>query len=256
MSLTKQVAFSENVLSVLRGMTVENTPGGYVGYLHSQLDRKLYEEVNKALTILGGKWNRKLGGHLFARNPHDALGALLEGGTATVTREGWFRTPDAVIAQMVDLLPVVADGQVLEPSAGEGAIANYLVLACGLLQANLTCVEQNATRARVLREQGYSVHEGDFMAYEPPFLFDQVYMNPPFEEGQDIAHVRRAWGMLIAGGGLAAIMSEGPFFRNDAQAREFRDWLDRVDGESIELPADAFRESGTGVKTRLVVLRK
>jgi hypothetical protein len=51
-------------------------------------------------------------------------------------------------------------------------------------------------------------------------------MNPPFEKGQDIEHVRHAYDQLKPGGRVVAIMSEGPFFRSDKKATEFRDWLE------------------------------
>ncbi|MBU2249744.1 MAG: hypothetical protein KKD77_23560 [Gammaproteobacteria bacterium] len=51
-------------------------------------------------------------------------------------------------------------------------------------------------------------------------------------------------------------MSEGSFFRQDKRAADFRAWLDLVGGSNEELPADAFKESGTSVRTRLVVIRK
>lgn len=81
-------------------------------------------------------------------------------------------------------------------------------------------------------------------------------MNPPFEEGQDILHVRHAYECLAEDGAMVAIMSEGSFFRQDKRAADFRAWLDLVGGSNEELPADAFKESGTSVRTRLVVIRK
>ena len=80
-------------------------------------------------------------------------------------------------------------------------------------------------------------------------------MNPPFENGQDIDHVRHAFGMLRPGGILVAIMSPGPFFRSDRKAAAFREWFDAMGGERRDLPAGAFRESGTGVATVLVTVR-
>jgi hypothetical protein len=45
----------QEVLDVLRAMTCE----GDLAVLNSgQLERKLYEKVNKVLAALGGKWNR------------------------------------------------------------------------------------------------------------------------------------------------------------------------------------------------------
>jgi 16S rRNA G1207 methylase RsmC len=81
-------------------------------------------------------------------------------------------------------------------------------------------------------------------------------MNPPFEEGQDIDHVQFAYENLDNGGKMAAIMSEGPFFRSDRNSTNFREWLEKVGGRSIILPAGTFKESGTMVNTRMVIIEK
>ena len=55
-------------------------------------------------------------------------------------------------------------------------------------------------------------------------------------------------------------MSEGPFFRQDRKASEFREWLDELGGESEQLPEDSFRGveafRETGVRTRIVWVDK
>jgi len=85
-------------------------------------------------------------------------------------------------------------------------------------------------------------------------------MNPPFEKNSDIEHVRHAFSLLAPNGKLVAIMSEGPFFRSDTQAEEFRNWLDKIEGESKQLPEDTFNNTEafrkTGVRTRIVTIAK
>ena len=70
----------------------------------------------------------------------------------------------------------------------------------------------------------------------------------------DPRHVERAAGMLAPGGRLVAVVPESCRFRRDAAHRTFRAFVDDHGGHWIDLPAGAFQESGTGVKTRLVVL--
>ena len=85
-------------------------------------------------------------------------------------------------------------------------------------------------------------------------------MNPPFENGQDVQHVRHAFELLARGGRLVAIMSEGPFFREKGNDAEFRAWIDEHGGNHEQLPDDAFRGveafRQTGVRTRLVTIDK
>jgi len=51
-------------------------------------------------------------------------------------------------------------------------------------------------------------------------------------------------------------MCEGPFFRDDGESRAFRMWLDAVSAHVEKLPEGSFKESGTGVNARLVMVRK
>jgi 16S rRNA G1207 methylase RsmC len=87
-----------------------------------------------------------------------------------------------------------------------------------------------------------------------------LVMNPPFEAGQDIDHVRHAYACLAPGGHLVSIMSEAPFFRSDTKAVAFRTWLDELGGTSEHLPEDAFQRAEsfreTGCRTRLVLISK
>ena len=247
--LTKTLRFDEDVLGVIRAMDWRDE--GRLGILTGgQLERKLYIEVNKALESLGGKWNRKQGGHVFVLDPRPRVEGLIENGTLTVERDGFFETPLAVVQCMLERVTPV--GMLLEPQAGLGAIADHLP------RTNLLCIEKNEQRCEALRQKGYLVFCCDFLTYngKERGMFNTIYMNPPFEEGQDILHVRHAHKCLVDGGAMVAIMSEGSFFRKDKRATAFRDWLEQVGGTSEKLPSDAFKESGTGVQARLVVIRK
>ena len=81
-------------------------------------------------------------------------------------------------------------------------------------------------------------------------------MNPPFENLQDVDHVRYAFDFLRGGGKLVSIMAESAFFRSDKKSVAFRKWFESLDGYSEKLSANSFKESGTGVNTRIVMIRK
>lgn len=169
---------------------------------------------------------------------------------------GFFPTPEPVIQQMLELAQIEEGHTVLEPSCGKGDIVTEI--AREYPNAQITAIELNPTLADVLAAKDIEVTFGDFLQHIA--TYDRIVMNPPFEKGADIDHLRHAFGLLSSGGRLVSVMSEGPFFRSDAKATEFRDWLDTVTSETHELPegafagADAFRQ--TSVRTRLVVIDK
>ena len=259
---TKVTRFDNDVQQILNNsFQVEQHNGHFVGKLTcGQLDRKLYEKTNKALEALGGKWSRKASGHIFSSDPRQQLESFADSGSVTVTRDGFFRTPRPVVEQMIGLIGVTI-GMALEPSAGDGAIAD-VVAELYPDRSFIVCVEKSEQRAVTLKAKGYChTFVEDFLAmnlfeFGYDSGFDRIFMNPPFENGQDIDHVLHAYSLLTASGAMAAIMSEGTFFRSDNKAKAFREWLASVDSRYWPLPEGTFRGSGTKVKARLVVIRR
>lgn len=167
---------------------------------------------------------------------------------------GFFPTPRPVIERMLELADIAARHHVLEPSCGKGDILDALRELHPEL--SMHAVERNRTLSDVLAAKGYEVAFSDFLTHNG--VYDRIVMNPPFDD--EMAHVRHAYSLLAPGGRLVSVISEGPFFRRDRKASEFREWLDQVSGQSERLPEnafggqDAFRK--TGVRTRLIRVDK
>jgi len=173
--------------------------------------------------------------------------------------EGFFPTPDAVIDMMLAAADM-HDGQtVLEPSAGIGSICDRVKQA--FPHTDLDAVELRDSLAKILVAKGHAVVGRDFTAWNGNGRqYDRVLMNPPFEKGADMAHVRQAFNHVKAGGRLVAIMSNGFRFRQTSRATGFRAWLEEMDGDVTDLPEDAFNVSNvfrrTGVKAVMVAVQK
>jgi predicted RNA methylase len=170
---------------------------------------------------------------------------------------GYFPTPSDVVDRLLDLADIREGMRVLEPSAGKGNIADAVKEACP--SALVQVVEIHTSLQAVLRAKGYTILAYNCLDIQPgSWVWDRVVMNPPFENGQDIEHVKHAYTLLKEGGRLVAIMSEGPFYRSDSQAVGFRSWLESVGGYSERLPEGSFKNSerSTGVNTRIVVINK
>jgi len=242
-------AISASVLDILSRATAE----GNAVKIADRLDRASYVAVNEVLTAAGGKWNRKAQAHLFSEDAAPVLASLLDDGSIVRPQdEGWFPTPDVIIGDMIALADLKPGMEVLEPSAGDGAIARTVAdLGC-----TVDCIELNAKRAGVIYEAGYarSVTLADFLAVPQRPAYDRVIMNPPFADKADIAHVRHALGFLRPGGLLIAVMSNGVMFRDDRGTASFREMAGEAGGSFEPLPDGAFKESGTGVRTVLAVI--
>lgn len=217
-----------------------------------QLDPATYAKVKAILTSLGGKWVRSRQVHCFDRSAEQVL-AELRGGTVVTDRDWeFFPTPEDVVQRMLALAgdklrPGVTVG---EPEAGRGAIALAAAQIVG--KASVDCTEAMPLNAQCLRDLGFKVHEGDFLARPQAPLYDVVLMNPPFSQHQDAAHITHALGFLKPGGVLVACASRSWQQAGVAKAQAFRELLEQRGAEVEEVEAGAFRESGTEVATVLI----
>lgn len=238
-----------DVLDILSRATAE---GGAVK-ISGRLSRAAYVAVNEVLMAAGGKWNRKAQAHLFDGDAAPILASLLgDGSIVRPQDEGWFPTPDAIVADMIALAEIKPGMEVLEPSAGEGAIARAVAEAGPVID----CIEMNAKRAGVIYAAGYarSVTLADFLAMPQRPVYDRVLMNPPFARQADIRHVTHALGFAKPGGMVVAVMSAGTGFRQDKATEEFRKMVADRGGWIEGLPDGAFEGSGTSARTVLAVI--
>ena len=116
------------------------------------------------------------------------------------------------------------------------------------------CIELNEKNRQALQAQGLHLIHNDFLTFEPQKDYDVIVMNPPFNKGQDIAHITKA--IQIAKRCVIAIASASVLFKNDNKTKAFRELVAQYKGTIEELPASSFKESGTMVNTVLIKINK
>ena len=248
----------EQVLTVLSTVEIE----GNNVRITAQLDRKLYLAVNKVLDRIGGKWNKKAKAHVFDVEPTERLDVVINSGVLDPkVKTGYFPTPAVIVDRMIELADLQTGMFVLEPSAGQGAIADKIMEKMKWTPGRLNVCEILPENIHILEEKGYCVC-GDFLDFvgtcqKCHMDYDRIVMNPPFERQADIDHVTAAYGLLALGGILVTIMSAGILFRENKKTVDFRDNIMEQNVTYLDrLPAGAFKESGTMVNTILLRLEK
>lgn len=247
---------SQPVLDVLSQATVN----GNTLTLAGELDRKLYTDTAKVIEMLGGKWNRSAKCHIF---PEDVEGVICDvlttGEVVDMKKEfQFFETPQALVEKIVDLANVQPGYMALEPSAGKGAIVLELLKRGAFVFAHeLDIKNVNHLNAQFGDHPNmHPVVQADFLTVVDSPAYDVVVMNPPFSKMQDIDHVTHAFKFLKPGGRLVAIMSPSWTFRETKKAEVFRDLYQEFGVWTEDVDAGAFKQSGTMVKTCIVVLGK
>lgn len=168
----------------------------------------------------------------------------------------FFPTPSGEATTMARLAQIKAGDDVLEPSAGNGNLAD----AAKAAGANVDVIELSPQLQDILQAKGYNLVATDFEAFTPSKQYDAIVMNPPFSNRKDAAHIMRAFTMLKPGGRLVAIAGEGVFIGSDKAAVAFREWLEANDAEVEGLAAKTFMDTKllatTGANARRIVLTR
>ena len=177
----------------------------------------------------------------------------LENSTKFDNIPGFFPSPEAVCARILEEAGNISGLNVLEPNAGIGSLMD----AAKSAGAYVVGFEINGKLADICTAKGHKVEQCDFLSREVEGeVADAVLMNPPFENQQDARHVARAYLWLRPGGVLVAIMSASAEHSSRYQA--FRSWLDDVGGVMQKMPEGSFKDShcSTGVSTVIVTIFK
>lgn len=172
-------------------------------------------------------------------------------------REGkeWYATPEPVGLFMVNLSGAHSGDDILEPSAGDGAIGRYMPS-----DASVTFIEPTdslASRAR-MNNTNANVIVDNFENHESINKYDAIVMNPPFGNGGSIAikHLLKAFEHLREGGRVVALLPVGKM--DELIAKYNRDgYFENIyTVAEFTLPSSTFENAGTAVNTKIHVFEK
>lgn len=238
---------------VLQNCTIE---GLVVKLPNVQLDRKLYQEVAKALELIGGKWKGgKVFGFVFQKDPTNLLAQIANGEKRNLKKEfQFFATPEGIADDLVRLAELSDSDTILEPSAGQGAIIKAINKVCN---STPDCYELLGVNRDILLESGLSFHliGEDFLTHSGKH-YSKIIANPPFAKNQDIDHLRSMYNHLWRGGRLVCITSESWRTGNQKKQINFRGWLEEVGAKTLTIQKGGFKESGTNVGGIIVIIDK
>lgn len=173
-------------------------------------------------------------------------------------REGvdYFATPEPVGFKMAEWANIQKGDDVLEPSAGHGAIARFFPPL-----SNVTMVEPSydLSQRAALANGNARIINDNFEALHLTNKYDAIVMNPPYGNGGKTAieHVAKAAKHLREGGRIVALIPRGgltdkrlaAFLESDEAANLYR-------VATVDMPAATFERAGTSVNTQILVLEK
>lgn len=221
-----------------------------------QLDRKLYLDVAKSLELIGGKWKgSKVAGFVFLDDPTNLLAEIANGEKRNLKKEfQFFATPDNLADELVYLADLKQHDTILEPSAGQGAIIKAINKVCDCIP---DCYELMSLNVTILNksELKFNLIGTDFLKHENK-LYTKIIANPPFTKNQDIDHLREMYECLSRDGRIVCIVSESWVKGTQKKQIEFKQWLEEVNAEILDIEKGTFKESGTTVGGKIIIINK
>lgn len=174
----------------------------------------------------------------------------------------FYPTPEDLISRMLSQYSreALADMTILEPSAGNGNIADFILDQTDRCFSrreyrarNIHCCEIDYELRSILSDKDFRIVGDDFLSYSGGgILYDLIIMNPPFSHG--VEHVLHAWNILKAGDLVAILPLE--VFRNPYT--EQRKLLARViqdNGGTVEDAGKAFEDAERKTSVEVCIIR-
>lgn len=173
-------------------------------YSKKRKDSSTFKECRHALESIGGVFYKM--GWVFDYPAKPVVDEIVINGCVPDKRSHqYYPTPEVVAEAAIAAAEISPRHYCLEPSAGQGHIAKYMVAR----SPNVHAVEISPLHEKILKgEDGLNVYCADFMEWRNPIQFDRIVMNPPYSEGRAMAHLERALTMLAPGGRLVAVLPE------------------------------------------------
>lgn len=177
-------------------------------------------------------------------------------------------TPDFVCQKLLGKLPITDGIKILEPSAGEGKIIQYLLENYSIKNCDIILHELNKERISKAQQILDSLNKShDIFYYQQDFLktreelgssfpYDVIVACPPFKNNVDIEHIKLMYDLLRNKGMMATLTSPYWVTNNEPHQIEFRKWLEGKDYQLELLPDDTFIEKGKTVPSAILTIYK
>lgn len=232
-------------------------------------ERERVKNNSKCLEILSKPKNEVTEEErIFLKKEYTGWGSIL-GNTIGLAQ---FFTPDHVCKFIAGYMnPRLPNNpKVLEPSAGVGALLNYI-----RKDAEITCIEIDSSQCKILEytEPKYEVLNMSAGEFYRPNYYDLVIGNPPFnlnietkrdwklrkkskKINSDELFLELAIESAKEGGYIAFILPQSINFKNSLKGIRKLIYDNCWCIANISLPSETFAASGTNIPVTLLILRK
>ena len=174
-------------------------------------------------------------------------------GNTNYFNKNYYPTPSAVIDQMIEPYKEwIKKVNILEPSAGMGAILDYLTsYKIGVNASRVFACEIDQNMKATLVGKKYKVIQEDFLKYSGALDFGLIVMNPPFDNGEH--HLIKSWEIL-RNGHVVCLLNEETIKNQNSVYRRYLVELIEQHG-SVEYLGPVFESADRRTKVNVAMVR-
>ena len=234
-----------------------------------------YDVLKPIIESLGGHWREREKCFIFGIDVKDEVANVFSNNFKVSQewldewkeqhRSQFFPTPHHIAERVVELAEIKDGQNILEPSAGQGALLDCIHAK----DCHIIAIEPEANNVKYLADKGYNYVKTTFediyselmsnegrahLPTEP--LFDRVIMNPPFSSQNDIKHYLMAYELLRKNGIIVGILSENALYYDTVVTKDFNVFLKEHNAYIEVVPFHSFKESGTTIDTVIIKIYK
>lgn len=223
-----------------------------------------YNEVKTALIKAGAAYKKNA--FVFPSEAKPFFDRLMGGEKVNIQKEfQYYEMPTSLVDRLIEFAQIESHDNILEPSAGQGAILEGIQRRfsgtgidltmdyCELMENNRNILGKKIDCGG-LRALCVGI---DFLKISDTPKWNKIIANPPFTKNADIDHIRKMYAVCKSGGRIVTIASLHWQMTENKKEIEFKKWLDKIGGRCASIiEAGAFKESGTNVATCIIVINK
>lgn len=166
-----------------------------------------------------------------------------------IDEKQFFPTPSALASRAFAKFKNKDIVRLLEPQAGRGDLLKPVLAYRKYLIENIDCIEIDLNNQAILRAQGFTVIDADFLQFDGAPMYSHCLLNPPFKNGAD--HVIKAFSLIVHGELVAIVNAQT--IKNPCSAKKqlLVDWI--KDHGSVEFIESAFTDPDTLRRTQVEI---
>jgi len=231
--------------------------GNIIKLAEVDIEEKKLNKLRNRLNKVGGRWNKKLNGFVFRKDPTETLKNLISDNPSTsIPRFHHKQMPHSIAYKLVSLAELFFDDKVLVIDSNDSPIFRCIKRVQPDLTFDFCEIDTTAT-GNGLTDPKVRKVSTNLQEYQPGEIYDIVLAKPPLLKNVDIDYIFHMYKLLKPGGRMVTIATT--YWEEDVLTQKqskFKFWLTEKSAKIKHLPQGTFKSREVNIPTCIISLDK